>query len=91
MPSGRAGRNCAVLGGGDREVNMIQSSSFISLMKVITACGDGGCPGWLRLSAHRWPLSLPELRHGEPTLVFAIHHIALSGGRVLLAVIRVHN
>lgn len=25
-----------VLGGGDQEVNMIQSGSFISLMKVIT-------------------------------------------------------
>ena len=33
--------NCGVLGGGDQEVNMIQSSSFISLMKVITAYWDG--------------------------------------------------
>lgn len=32
--------NCGVLGGGDQEVNMIQSSSFISLMKVITAYWD---------------------------------------------------
>jgi len=32
--------NCGVLGGGDQEVNMIQSNSFISLMKVITAYGE---------------------------------------------------
>lgn len=32
--------NCGVLGGGDQEVNMIQSSSFISLMKVITVYRD---------------------------------------------------
>lgn len=32
---------CGVLGVGDQEVNMIESNSFISLMEVITACGDG--------------------------------------------------
>lgn len=37
--------NCGVLGGADQEVNMIQSSSFISLMKVITAYRDERLPG----------------------------------------------
>lgn len=37
--------NCCVLGGADQEVNMIQSSSFISLMKVLTAYRDQRLPG----------------------------------------------
>lgn len=37
--------NRGVLGGTDQEVNMIQSSTFISLMKVITAYRDHRLPG----------------------------------------------
>lgn len=33
--------SCSVLGGGDQEVNMILASSFIRLMKVITAYREG--------------------------------------------------
>lgn len=42
---------CGVLGGADQKVNMIQSSTFISLMKVITACRDGR----LKLSTYCHP------------------------------------
>lgn len=42
--------NCGVLGGGDQEVNMIQSSSFISGMKAITLCRAGeGLPCGLKV------------------------------------------
>ncbi len=54
--------NCGVLGGGDHEVNMIQSRSFISLMKVITVCRDRQAAR-LSTAIHlpAMPLSLLEL------------------------------
>lgn len=48
--------NCGVLGGGDQEVNMIQSSSFISLMKVITAYRDKKTARWTK-SIYKRPAS----------------------------------
>lgn len=47
--------NCCVLGGADQEVNMIQSSSFISLMTALAANGDRGRPARLKVAAYCWP------------------------------------
>lgn len=55
--------NCCVLGGADQEVNMIQSSSFISLMTALATNGDRRRSARLKVATYCRPAGRKKKPH----------------------------
>lgn len=63
--------NCGVLGGGDQEVNMIQSSSFIRPLKVMV-CKETGAARWIKKHLHTTSLQALQAYQSR------INHVILA-------------